>query len=165
MSILSPAPPQQNNELLEVIIQHWAKARIDAPLQLIERLDGLARQLILIGGGLEAVTATVLKLRPPADPRVVIVALWGLGFLLAMIASCAVLLVHQSKQLHAYPIYELVRFAPEASLASGLDRQIQAWCVDIDRVVSWKRRCLALAMLFLMFAFIATFICVRLSLF
>lgn|GEM_PF-6893678 len=45
--------PEKNLQCLNSIIEHWAKARIDGPMQALARYDDAAKHLITIGGFLQ----------------------------------------------------------------------------------------------------------------
>jgi hypothetical protein len=52
----------QSKPSFEAVVQHWAKARIDGPMQVIARFDEAAKQLIATGSLLQGVFFAVVAL-------------------------------------------------------------------------------------------------------
>lgn len=51
-----------SKQSFEAILQHWAKARIDGPMQVVARFDEAAKQLITVGGLLQGLFFAVVAL-------------------------------------------------------------------------------------------------------
>src|SRR5690349_17017928 len=44
----------ETKQTFDTVVEHWAKSRLDVPLQVITRFDDAAKQLITIGSVLQA---------------------------------------------------------------------------------------------------------------
>ena len=50
-----PSPSSESDDgIFRALLQHWAIARIDTPLDVIARFDEAAKQLIAVGGIIQA---------------------------------------------------------------------------------------------------------------
>lgn len=143
MSVADLAGTQEDG-LFDAVVQHWAKARIDNPLQVASRLDDSARQLIAVGGILEGLLIAVFTFgkaidNPPSD--YVIAAFLSL---LVMSACAAITIYTQTKDLGAFPIYQMLR-QPGPTRLESLDREVKDWCDTLGKVVARKRAWLTAA--------------------
>lgn len=131
-------PDVREDGLFDAVVQHWAKARIDNPLQVASRLDESARQLIAVGGILEGLLIAVFTFgkaidNPPSD--YVIAAFLSL---LIMSACAAITIYTQTKDLGAFPIYQMLR-QPGPTRLESLDGEVKGWCDNLGRVINRKR--------------------------
>lgn len=57
-------PKEQTQAALRSIVEHWAKARIETPLQVTSRLDESAKYILAVAGILQGILIAVVKLEP-----------------------------------------------------------------------------------------------------
>lgn len=126
-------------ESFEVVLQHWAKARIDTPLQLIGRFDDAAKQLIAIGGMLQGLLIAVFAFsssapRIPARGMLVIV-----GLLLTFMICAARVICTLSRNLEAMGAFELFKKIGTTGEANEqLEKEVRTWCAEMERLAKVK---------------------------
>ena len=134
-------PAFKNQESFDVILQHWAKARIDTPIQLVNRFDDAAKQLIAIGGTLQGLLIAVFAFSNAA-PRI---PAWGIlvivGLLLIFIFCSARVICTLPPKLEAMRTYGLFKkIATSGVPDSELEDAVHSWCVEIERLAKVKHR-------------------------
>jgi hypothetical protein len=128
-------------ESFEVVLQHWAKARIDTPLQLANRFDDAAKQLIAIGGTLQGLLIAVFAFSNAA-PRI---PAWGIlvivGLLLCFIFCAARVICTLPPKLEAMGAYGLFKKMGTCGVPdTELESAVHSWCVEIERLAKVKHR-------------------------
>lgn len=133
----------QSKASLEAVLQHWAKARIDGPLQLVARFDEAAKQLIATGGVLQGLFFAVVALGSwkNAFPFPLwIVSLFFLP-LLALVFCAAKVICTVPLQMEAMGTYLLMqRIGGGGAPAKDILESLQRWCKTIDRIALVKHR-------------------------
>lgn len=143
---LSPATRGlfQSRPSFEAVVQHWAKARIDGPMQVIARFDEAAKQLIATGGLLQGLFFAVVALGKWKDD--LLFPLWIVGIfflpLLAMVFCAAKVICTVPLKMEAIDTYLLMRRASDPSGVSDEDLTdaMRRWCFTVDRVALAKHR-------------------------
>ncbi len=138
-----PPISPENQQCLKALYEHWAKARLDWPMQAVARYDDVAKLLITIGGFLQTVLAAVyaLMLKEPnafvntSQMRTIIVLVFF--FLIAFYFSAAMVCVPQPK-MQAEKLFNIKR-------GESLETAIREWCNDIDRIIKIKKGLLVAA--------------------
>src|SRR5262249_1129310 len=133
--LVQPESTFKSPESFETILQHWAKARIDTPIQLINRFDDASKQLIAIGGTLQGLLIAVFAFSNAA-PRI---PMWGIlvivGLLLIFIFCAARVICTLPPKLEAMDAYSLFKKIASSGVPDDeLERAIHSWCVDIERL-------------------------------
>ena len=141
----------QNEVCLSTFLTHWAKAQIDAPMQIVARYDDVAKLLITIGGFLLGVMANSYSalLRDRSLIDVVQAKVKSQAVFVAMLIfflSAALVCFWQPK-MQATKILQ-VRNDKE------IEQHIFDWCKSLRRTILWKRAFLGIAT----FAFIVSFL-------
>jgi hypothetical protein len=144
----SNTPFFETKRTFDTVIDHWAKSRLDVPMQVIARFDDAAKQLITLGSALQGLYVAVfafgnLKQEAP---------FWLMGLLflplilLIFCAAQAICVVPVKKE--AFDTYSLFKSRSELSdeeLTSAVDK----WCQTIDGFADAKHRWLKAAKIFL----------------
>lgn len=127
-------------KVFDSVVEHWAKARIDTPLQMTGRLDEIARQIIAIAGVLQGLIITLAKVEE-GRPGFLMVVFSGLASVcfIAAISLSARAIHHQSNQLQAGPVFQMLRNADSGAVLEDLNRQIACWCSDAENIARAKR--------------------------
>jgi hypothetical protein len=136
----------QSRESFEAVLQHWGKARIDTPLQLMARFDDAAKQLIAIGGTLQGLLIAVFAFSNAA-PRIPI---WGIPiivFVLLAFTFCAARVICTlPPSAEAIGTYELFKDVGTSGVSSEkLTAAVDTWCKAIDKIAFKKHRWLLAA--------------------
>ena len=136
--------PFESKQSFEVILQHWAKARIDGPMQVIARFDEASKQLIATGGLLQGLFFAVVALGKWKNDFPFPLWLIPLFFLplLALVFCAAKVVCTVPLQMEAMDTYLLMKRAGDPS---GVDDQeltqaMHRWCSSIDRIALVKHR-------------------------
>jgi hypothetical protein len=132
-------PTVRSPESFDVVLQHWAKARIDTPLQLVGRFDDAAKQLIAIGGTLQGLLIAVFAFSNAA-PRI---PAWGIlvivGLLLLFIFCAARVICTLPRRLETLSAFSLFeRIASAGVPKPELENEVHTWCVEIERLAKTK---------------------------
>lgn len=144
----SDLPFFETRRTLDIVVDHWAKSRLDVPMQVISRFDDAAKQLITIGSILQALyiaafTFGNLKQQVP---------LWLLALLfipLILLIACAaqaICVVPVKKE--AFETYTLFKSSSELT-DEELTMAVDKWCQTIDGFADDKHRWLKAAKFFL----------------
>jgi hypothetical protein len=146
----TPAATFSSKESFEAVVEHWANARIDGPMQLIARFDEAAKQLIAIGGVLQGLFFGIVGLGGWKDhlPS----SLWWVVVLcflplVALVVCAAKVICSVPVQMEAIETYELMKRAadPDGVPDEDLLDAIKLWCFRIDRNALIKHRWLLAA--------------------
>ena len=140
--VVAPGNPPQ---LLETVAEYWMKARIDAPLAAVERMDQNAKQLIALAAGLQGLLTTVVKVAKIHDPVLLGFAVFAFVWLAFAIIFCAAVLYAQMKYLGMVSIVELLR-SPRDGMVQVLAGQMAVMCEAVDCTLEAKRAKLRIAM-------------------
>lgn len=136
-------------------IEHWAKARIDGPMQAIARYDDVAKLLITIGGFLQTVLVAIYSFmvkelyasNTPVNVfwmKTVSVVIF-LSLLLFFICAAAVCFPQPSIQAK-----EILKYKGNEDLTEDIER----WCKNINHTINIKRRLLISATFFFIMSFL-----------
>jgi hypothetical protein len=130
---------QPQNELLVPVVEHWLKARIDAPLAALERLDQNAKQMIAVAGGIQVVLTAIVKLTPDIKPEMMKIAMVSFSFLFLSVVFCAIVLFRQQQILATKDVIPVLRKTSPSEIMDALSGQVNAICKDVDAVLKWKK--------------------------
>jgi hypothetical protein len=152
----------QSKQSFEAIVQHWAKARIDGPMQVIARFDEAAKQLIATGGLLQGLFFAVVALgkwKSDFPFPLWIVAAFFLP-LLAMVFCAAKVICTVPLKMEAIDTYILMQRAGDPSGVGGEDLTgaMRRWCFTVDRIALVKHRWLFAANLLFLASSILTLV-------
>ena len=136
-------PAFQSKPSFEAVLQHWAQARIDGPLQVISRFDEAAKQLIATGGVLQGLFFAIVALGKWKDSPfpVWLIPIFFLP-VLALVFCAAKVICTVPLQMEAIDTFNLMK---RAGGLSGVDDQelnaaMQRWCSSIDHIALVKHR-------------------------
>lgn len=148
--------PDSDRGVFDALLQHWAIARIDSPLDLITRFDEAAKQLIAVGGIIQAAYVAGFafgSLKEALPP-------WGVILLFAplisMIFCAAKVICLVPKKLEAFSTYELFKQMRSGVEDAAVDLAMNEWCKGVDSLAKSKRLWLHAANLSFVFAFAIT---------
>jgi hypothetical protein len=150
----------QSGQSFEAVVQHWAKARIDGPMQVIARFDEAAKQLIATGGLLQGLFFAVVAIGKWKNDFPF--ALWIVGAfflpLLAMVFCAAKVICTVPLKMEAIDTYLLMQRASNPSGVSGEDLTdaMRRWCRTVDRIAVVKHRWLFAANLLFLVSSLVT---------
>lgn len=136
---------EKNLQCFNSLIEHWAEARIDGPMQALARYDDAAKHLITIGGflqgGLIAVYSVLEKQGRLFQSR------WQIGVVVAFelsligFISLAALACSLQPEMQAKKISSLLKNALRQCLTEAdLTGEVEAWCWDIESKIKGKTR-------------------------
>ena len=124
---------------LGAVVEHWAKSRIDSPLQVIARFDEAARQLIAVGALLQGAYLAVFGFSNKTGP----IPLWALVLLFvplfAMIFCAAKVVCLIPLRLETFEAYSLLKRLRDGIPDAELDRAMDTWCRSVDHLSARKR--------------------------
>ena len=145
---------ESDDGIFQALLQHWAIARIDTPLDVIARFDEAAKQLIVVGGIIQAAYVTGFAFGKLALPWWEIVPLFVP--LISMIFCAAKVICLVPEKTHAFSTYELFKQMRSSIEEAEVDSAMDEWCKDIDSLAKKKRLWLHAANLSFVFAFAIT---------
>jgi hypothetical protein len=147
---------ESDDGIFRALLQHWAIARIDTPLDVIARFDEAAKQLIAVGGIIQAayVAGFAFGGLKGALPTWGIVLLFAPLILMIFCAAKVICLV--PKELQAFSTYELFKQMRSGIEEAKIDSAMNEWCKGIDSLAKKKRLWLHAANLSFVFAFAIT---------
>jgi hypothetical protein len=154
--ITKPAMPspssESDNGVFRALLQHWAIARIDTPLGVIARFDEATKQLIAVGGIIQAayVVGFLFGSLKGALPAWGVVSLFVP--LISMIFCAAKIICLVPKKLEAFSTYELFTQMRSGIEEAKVDSAMNEWCKGIDSLAKKKRLWLHAANLSFVFA-------------
>jgi len=138
-----------SKQSFDAVVQHWAKARIDGPMQVIARFDDAAKQLIATGGLLQGLFFAVVALGKwkndfPFSMWFVVAFFLPL---LAMVFCAAKVICTVPLKMEAIDTYLLMQRAGSPSGVNGeeLTDAMRRWCFTVDRIALVKHRWLLAA--------------------
>jgi hypothetical protein len=140
------APAGASNELMLPVAEYWLKARIDAPLAGVERLDQNAKQMIALAGGLQVVLTAIIKLAPDVQPAMLRIAMVSFSFLFLSVVCSAIVLFRQQRVLATRFILPVLSKTSTPDIMDALTDQVTKICEDVDGVVKWKKSFLIAAL-------------------
>jgi hypothetical protein len=139
----------------EALVQHWAQARVDGPLEVMKRFDEAAKQLIALGAILQGLLFAVVNLGvkghvPPWMTAIISVPLMALVFCGARVI-CTV-----PVRMEAIDTYLLMKRATEHGGIGNksFTEAVQTWCRTVDDLAKRKHRWLIAANSLLLLSFI-----------
>ena len=136
----------QSQRCFETILEHWAKARIDTPLQSVARFDDAAKQLIAIGGTLQALFVAVFVFSSAAARIPARGVLLVVGLLLLFIFCAARVICTLPPDMEAMGAYSLFRKIGGAGVSDEeLKGAVDKWCLDMENLARTKHRWLRAA--------------------
>ena len=146
MAVAAPPTPStqfESKQSFETVVQHWAKARIDGPMQVIARFDEAAKQLIATGGLLQGLFFAVVALGEWTNfPFPLwIVPMFFLP-LLALVFCAAKVICTVPLKMEAIDTYMLMMRAsdPVGVSTQDLTDAVKRWCFTIDHIALVKHR-------------------------
>jgi len=137
--ITQPKSKFRSPESFEVVLQHWGKARIDTPLQLIARFDDAAKQLIAVGGTLQGLLIAVFAFGNAA-PRIPVLGIPIIVVVLLAFIFCATKVICTlppvAEAKSTYILFKEIGASgvPDKELADAVDK----WCVGIEKLARTK---------------------------
>ena len=141
-----PLPRIDSRQCFHALIEHWAKARIDGPMQAVARYDDAAKQLVTIGGLMQGVLVAAYSLmgrQPGAAPTSALQLVLVLSFLTALILFfvCAAGVCWTQPKMESREIYQfLMKTLTGCFNETDIRDLVKGWCVDIDTIRRVKRR-------------------------
>jgi len=152
-----PSPSSEpDNGIFRALLQHWAIARIDTPLDVIARFDEAAKQLIAVGGIIQAAYVAGFVFGGFKEK----LEWWGIvSLFVPLISMCfcaAKVICLVPKKTHALSTYELFKQMRSGIEEAEVDSAMNEWRKDIDSLAKKKRRWLHAANLSFWFAFAIT---------
>lgn len=150
-----PHGRQGPDPTFNLLVQHWAQARIDAPIDVIAWLDDAGKQLVTVGAVLQglyvALFATNLfKGQISGKPVIMMSVSLGLVMVFAALAVCAVQVKFDVAT--TFDLFNGGQDSPDGKLMDA----IHQWCCSVRNTVKYKRRLLATAKVFLCLNFLAS---------
>ena len=146
------------------IVEHWAKARIEGPLQAVSHYDDSAKLLVTLGGLFPAILVAAFSAftQPTQTPLGVALrrpstALFGafLVFFLAFVGCLVMACARQMKvsikmksraETDACEVYLLLKQAAEGNLRPGdITEAVKLWSERLDQLIRYKQRWVQLA--------------------
>ena len=151
-----PSSSDSDRGVFEALLKHWATARIDSPLDVIARFDEAAKQLIAVGGIIQAayIAGFAFGSLKGALPTWGVIALFAP--LISMIFCAAKVICLVPKKLEALSTYELFKQMQSGIQEADVDVAMNEWCRDVDSLAKKKRLWLHAANLSFVFAFAIT---------
>ena len=141
---ITSGPPFESKQSFEAILQHWAKARIDGPMQVIARFDEAAKQLIATGGLLQGLFFAVVALGEWKSSFPLQLLIVGVFFLplLALVFCAAKVICTVPLKMEAIDTYKLMKRASDPAGVSDqeLTDAVQRWCSTVDNIALVKHR-------------------------
>jgi hypothetical protein len=149
--------PAENKQCFNTLMEHWAKARIDGPMQAVARFDDAAKQLVTIGGlmqGLLVAAYSLMDKQPGilTQPRgLQPVLVWSFLAFLILFFVCAAGVCWSQPKMDAVEIHDfLLKTLTQCFTEEDLSGIVGSWCIDIDKIRKRKRRWLTGASIFFM---------------
>jgi hypothetical protein len=130
--------------ILTSVVEHWAKSRIDSPLQVIARYDDAAKQIITVTGIIWGILIAAAKI---TDRPLTPFSLLAAASLLSAIVLAAWVVILPTRYMGAHEIYRDLRSArTDRVMEDTVDRRIERWCEDVASVATRKLQRLTWAM-------------------
>lgn len=152
-----PLDPAENKQCFKALIEHWAKARIDGPMEAVARYDDAAKQLVTIGSLMQGLLVVAYSLMGKQPGSVVQLGGWQPIFIWAFLAflilffTCAAGVCWTQPKMNAVEIDRfLINTLTGCFSETDLSGMIRSWCKDIDKIRKWKKRWLTGASIFFM---------------
>lgn len=154
-TLVSDTMAERASGSVDQLIVHWVKARIDEPLELIERYDSAARQLISLGGVLQGAYVGIFAIGDLKSkaPMPLIATLFAL--LLLVVFAAAWSICQFQKELNAYGSFRLVQTITPENAGPAIEDEMRRWCVSVDRLARNKHIWLRISTSSLMLSFVA----------
>lgn len=142
-----PIPAADSQQNFRDLIEHWAKARIDGPMQAVARYDDAAKQLVTTGGLMQGVLVAAFSLVGKQDGHAFHIKGWwwapvGL-FLTSLLAFffCAMKVCWPQPRTNASDVYAFLKNAMDGKAGFGhLDGMMYGWCGEVEEIHRTKRR-------------------------
>lgn len=131
---------------LREVIEHWARARIDTPLNLIGRYDEGARQVLGLTAVLQGAYVALLSFGDLASrmhPFLMLLVVLALVPAMFSALRCICTVSAEMEAMKAYRLVEAVTAGRASS--SDVEQAVHVWCVEVDRLVARKRSLLHVA--------------------
>lgn len=142
MDTIVAVPVKKANELVAPITQHWMKARIDAPLAVMDRLDQNAKQMIALAAGLQAVLTAVIKLAGITDKGMLSLAIVSFALLFLSTICSAFLLFQQPAYTGLKPIVSFLEQDDPVEIVRLFGGQVEQMCKEFDSLLRRKKHLL-----------------------
>ncbi len=134
---MSRPPIFETKKTLDAVVEHWAKARIDIPMQLLARFDEAAKQLITLATILQGLYLSIFTFGNFRETNhlIVFALLFATIFALVFCGAQAVCTVPIKKE--AFGTYILFR-KNEGLSDEELTGALHEWCVNMDDIADKK---------------------------
>lgn len=144
---------EKNQQCFDSIIEHWAEARIDGPMQALARYDDAAKHMVTIGGflqgGLIAVYSVLDKQGRLFGNRWQIAFVISFEISLITFISLAAWACSLQPEMHAKGISKLLTQALRQCISEAdLTNEVKGWCVDVENKIRSKQRLMLAAKCF-----------------
>lgn len=137
-TILVPVSDTQvPSEEFNALLGYWARGRIDDPKDVAQRHDDAAKQLIAVGGVLQAGYLAVFAFAK--DRAGLWILLPVLLPLLGVIFCSARVLCQVQARINAYDTFQLLTGPRDSSHQSRVDAALKQWCENIEDLAERKR--------------------------
>lgn len=122
------------------------KARIDAPLATVDRLDQNAKQLLALATTLQALLVTVIKLAAISNRYLLAFGIFAFVFLFLSIAFSARAILEQVTYIGVTSIIDLLNGPRDRAMVPVLGEQLELMCKSVDYTLRQKRKLLGMGM-------------------
>lgn len=138
---MSDSDSFESREPFASIVEQWSRSQMDSALASIARYDDAAKQLIGLGGVLQGVYFAVFMFGNLSSRVTYVGALLVFVPLVLMILCAAQSVCRVHLGASAMTAYRLFRDGRVTGVPlTELDRHVDRWCGEIDRVAAEKRR-------------------------
>ena len=135
---------KETTTILTTVVEHWAKSRIDSPLQVIARYDDAAKQIITVTGLIWGILIAAAKI---TDRPLTPFSLLAAASLLSAIVLAAWVVILPTRYMGAHEIYRDLRCArTDQMMEETVEQRIERWCQDVGGVATRKLQRLTWAM-------------------
>jgi hypothetical protein len=136
-------------------MEHWAKARIDGPMQAVARYDEVSKQMATIGSLLLGLLVTAYTAMGRPAELTSHVSGWRAGLVYSFLISlflffgCTIAVCRWQPKMDAGGVHTfLIRSLTDCFTELELAEFVRAWCLDIDGIRKKKKRWLTAACVF-----------------
>jgi hypothetical protein len=148
-------PLVESKQCFKALMEHWAKARIDGPMQAVARYDDASKQLVTIGSLMQGLLVAAYSLMGKQQGigtstwQLVLIVSFMIFLILFFVCAAGVCWTQpkmDASEVHGF----LLRTLNDCFTEKDLGGVVRNWCVDIDGIRRRKRRWLTLESIFFM---------------
>jgi hypothetical protein len=145
----------ESKQCFKALMEHWAKARIDGPMQAVARYDDASKQLVTIGGLMQGVLIAAYSLID--KPQGALMSTWQLVLVIMFIVCLVLFFICAAGVCWTQPKMDasevegfLLRTLNDCFTEKDLSGVVRSWCLDIDGIRRHKRQWLTWQSFFFM---------------